>query len=78
MATYRENLITRRNYIGARLAVLQNENSLDQPDANGPIDPERVAKIDSLYRELEWLKKEIREATADEEGGFELYQEYDT
>jgi hypothetical protein len=64
MATYLENLTTRRDRVAQRLADLEDEG-LDKPDASGsPVDVARVAYKDSLYRELQELNQQISRADA--------------
>lgn len=73
MATYRENLILRRDAVAQKIADLSEQN-IDLPDVSGPVAVAFTAKIDSLYRELERLESMIAAA----EGGFEFIHEVDT
>lgn len=71
MATLLENLKARRDAIGVKLAEL-GDTSLDLPGAGGPIDVDRVGKIDGWYRELKWLNEQI----ALQEGGIAETESY--
>lgn len=71
MPTLLDNLKARRDAIGEKLAAL-GATALDLPDAGGPVDVDRVAKIDGWYRELKWLNEQI----ALQEGGIAETESY--
>jgi len=72
MATYLENLKTRRANIASRLAGLSFGDAGDKPDWQGSGGGAgHVAYKDGLYRELEYLDKQIAAAELDPDLGGE-------
>lgn len=74
MATYVQNLTTRRDAVAAQIASISASN-YDLPNANGHSPGiDYVGKINALYDELDRLDAMIARA----DGSWELPVEYDT
>lgn len=73
MSAYRDNLILRRDAVAQKIADLSEQN-IDLPDASGPVSVDFTGKIRALYAEL----RELNDAIASADGGFEYWHEVDT
>lgn len=62
MASLLENLIARRDAIGAELAAMGPTKAGGLPNTNGSNSTDEVGYKDGLYRELEELDKRIAAA----------------